>query len=299
MNNDFLKPETRCGFYVDENRKRLWKIELDMLEIVDKLCRENGINYFLHSGSALGAVRHKGFIPWDDDLDLGMLRTDFEKFVRIAKEQIKEPYFVQYGMNDGGHICGLLRLRYSNSTGIIKIDKDKNCNNGVYIEIYPFDNIPDGKVSQKIQFMGSLILYHGLLAEYYGPMSKNQIICRVIVRLMGKERAYAVWQKLCQKYNSQKTKYINTVALPDYMREGIYRLDREWVEKVKDIPYEYTMVKVPIEVDKILMLNYGNYMELPPVEERGMIHAHTVFYDPNKPYLAYKNSKIVTDYFAK
>ncbi len=299
MNNDFLKPETRCGFYVDENRKRLWKIELDMLEIVDKICRENEINYFLHSGSALGAVRHNGFIPWDDDLDLGMLRADFEKFVRIAKEQIQEPYFVQYGMNDGGHICGLLRLRYSNSTGIIKIDREKNCNNGVYIEIYPFDNVPNGKLSQKIQFMESLILYHGLLAEYYGPMSKNQIVCRAIVRLMGKERAYATWQKLCQKYNSKKTKYVNTVALPDYMREGIYRLDREWVEKVKDIPYEYTTVKVPIMVEEILTLNYGNYMELPPVEERGMVHAHTVFYDPNKPYSEYKNSKIVADYFAR
>lgn len=299
MDEKFLMPETRCDFFIDENRKLLWKTELDMLELVNRICEENNIQYFLHSGSALGAVRHRGFIPWDDDLDLGMLRSDFEKFVSIAKKQIKAPYFIQYGMNDGGHICGLLRLRNANTTGIIKIDKDKECNNGIYIEIYPFDNIPDGKIKQKIQFIQSLVLYHGLLADYYGPMSKKQVVCRLLVKLLGKKRAYRIWQNICQKYNTKKTKEVNTVALPDYLRQGIYKLDRSWVEKVMDAPYEYITTKIPVGIEKILRLNYGNYMELPKSEERGMVHAHTVFYDPTKPYSAYKNSKTVDEYFSK
>lgn len=297
MSKTFLKPETRCDFYVDEKRKLLWKVELNILEIIDKICRENNISYFLHSGSALGAVRHKGFIPWDDDLDLGMLRPDFEKFLRIAQEEIKAPYFIQYGMNDGGHICGLLRIRDSDTTGIIKIDKDKDCNNGIYVEIYPFDNIPDGKIRQKIQFIQSLILYHGLLADYYGPMSKKQVFCRQVVRLIGTKKAYNMWQNVCQKYNSKKTKQVNTVALPDYLREGIYKFDRIWVERTMDVPFEYLTVKVPNGVDEILKLNYGNYMELPAQEERGMVHAYTVYYDPTKPYLAYRHSKDVNKYF--
>lgn len=294
---DFLKAETRSEFYVDEKRKKLWKIELDMLEIVQEICKKNSINYFLHSGSALGAVRHNGFIPWDDDLDLGMLRNDFQRFVSACEKELKPPFFLQYGLNDGGHVCGLLRIRNSNTTAIIRNDEDKDCNNGVYLEIYPFDNIPDALIPRKIQFFLSLFFYHGLLANYYGPASKRQWFARIVIQLLGSQKAFSIWQKICQKYNNRNTKYIDTVSLPDYARKGIYRIKCNWIHRFKEVPYEYLTVSIPESVDAMLKLNYGNYWELPKPEERGIEHTNIVFFDPDKPYSYYKDSDLVHEYF--
>ena len=96
MNDVFLEEEVRSDFFVDRNRKMLWKVELDILQEIIRICNKYDISYFFHSGSALGAVRHHGFIPWDDDLDIGMLRGDFERFVELSNKEIKSPLFVQY-----------------------------------------------------------------------------------------------------------------------------------------------------------------------------------------------------------
>lgn len=298
MEMSFLEEEEICGFHVDSNRKKLWKIELDILQEVIRICNKYNIRYFLHSGSALGAVRHQGFIPWDDDLDIGMLREDFEKFLTVSKNEIKEPLFLQHGMNDGGHICGLLRIRHSDTTGIIKIDRNKKCNNGVFIEIYPFDNVPDNEFKKKLQCFESRLFYHGLLAAYYGPMSKPQVFLCFLIRLIGIKRSYSLWQNICKRYNNLPCKYVDTVALPDYENEGIYKLERSWITNLKTVKFEYLDVLIPEKSDEMLTLNYGDYMELPPKEERGMLHRKIVFYDPNKPYTYYIGKKELEDYFS-
>lgn len=299
MKENFLCEEIRNNFFVDKSRKMLWKIELDILQEVIRICEKYNISYFLHSGSALGAVRHKGFIPWDDDIDIGMLRDDFEKFIIVSHKEIKAPLFVQYGMNDGGHICGLLRVRNTETTGIIKIDKDKNCNNGVFIEIYPFDNVPNNKWKRKLQCFISKIFYHGLLACYYGPMSKRQALAKLLIKLIGIEKSYNIWQRICKKYNSKNCIYVDTVTLPDYAQRGICRFKLEWVRHLYSTKFEYITVKNPTGIHNILKLMYGDYMKFPPIEERGILHKKTVFYDPFTPYSYYIGSEVVNNYFSQ
>ncbi len=297
MNESFLNEEYRSDFFVDKQRKMLWKIELDILQEIIRICNKYNISYFFHSGSALGVVRHQGFIPWDDDLDIGMLRVDFERFIEVSKTEVKPPLFVQYGMNDNGHICGLLRLRNSNSSGIIRIDKDKDCNNGVFVEIYPFDNVSDNGLKRKLQYFRSKLYYHGLLAWYYGAFSRKQKFLLFFIKIIGIKRAYKRWQKICQCYNSTSCKYVNTVALPDYACEGIYLIERQWLTELVTKKFEYIQVNIPKNIDAILKQNYGNYMDLPPIKERGIYHKKTVFYDPYTPFTNYKGSKILNDYF--
>ncbi len=297
MNNDFLVPEKRCEFWVDENRKQLWKAEIEMIEFVECICQQNDLDYFLLGGSAIGAVRHKGFIPWDDDMDIAMRRNDFEKFILEAEKQLPNHLFIQYGRNDGGHVCGLLRLRNNITTGIIRGDEDKQCNNGAFVEIYPIDNIPDNTLLQKKQHFISHVLYHGLLADYYGPASKAQIVLMLIVKLLGKNRAYRIWQKECQRYNSLNTQYVDTVALPNYAREGIHRFKSEWIQGTTHTQFEYTTVRISNHNDHMLRMQYGDYMQLPPVEKRGMVHDRIVFYDAKKPYTDYVGSKDVKEFF--
>lgn len=292
----FLHEEVRDGFFVDIKRKKLWKTMLNMLEQVINICEKYDINYFLISGSALGAIRHNGFIPWDDDMDLGMLRKDYSRFLEIARKEIKEPIFLQDGINDGNHICGLLRIRDSRTTAIIKNDFYKNCNNGIYIEIYPFDNVPDNIIMAKLQASLSHLFYHGLLANYYGAVSIRQQLGRMMVKMLKVERAYKFWQYICQKYNGKECKNVDTVSLPHWYKEGIYRMPKEWVSKKRMHTFEYLDVCIPNEVEKMLELQFGDYNVFPPKEERGAEHKHEVYFDPEKPYTLYKNSLKVKQY---
>lgn len=292
----FLQKEVRDDFIVDEQRKKLWKTMLDIFECITSVCERHDIRYFLISGSALGAVRHKGFIPWDDDMDLGMLRDDYNRFIQYARDEIKEPLFLQDGFNDGNHICGLLRIRDSRTTAIIKNDFYKECNNGIYVEIYPFDNVPSNVIKAKVQAFLSHLLYHGLLADYYGPASKMQHVGRGLVRMIGIRRSYQLWQGVCQRYNGRNCRDVDTVALPRWYAEGIYRMPREWVSQKRMVPFEYLTACIPNEAERMLKLQFGDYMALPPKEKRGAEHEHQVYFDPDTPYTFYRNSDTVKKY---
>lgn len=91
--SNFLTPENRCEFWVDESRKMLWKIELDIMEEIDGICKRHDIKYSILGGALIGAIRHKGFIPWDDDMDIGMLREDYNRFLEVAPKELSERFF--------------------------------------------------------------------------------------------------------------------------------------------------------------------------------------------------------------
>ena len=92
---EFYKEEIRCGYTVDEKTKRVWAVQLEMLDEVERICKANGLKYFADSGTLIGAIRHEGYIPWDDDIDLVMLREDYDKFVQIAPAWLKEDLCIQ------------------------------------------------------------------------------------------------------------------------------------------------------------------------------------------------------------
>lgn len=92
---EFYKEEIRCGYTVDEKTKRVWAVQLEMLDEVERICKANGLKYFADSGTLIGTIRHEGYIPWDDDIDLVMLREDYDKFVQIAPDWLKEDLVLQ------------------------------------------------------------------------------------------------------------------------------------------------------------------------------------------------------------
>jgi len=115
---EFLKEETLCDFLVTEERKKLWMISLDMLLEFDRICKQHNIKYYLMGGTLLGAIRHKGFVPWDDDTDVMMLREDYEKFKKLEHE-FQQPYFLQTPQNDPGNLYSTIRIRNSNTTMLV------------------------------------------------------------------------------------------------------------------------------------------------------------------------------------
>ena len=121
----FLEEEVRCGYTVSVEMKKLWAVELDLLAEFDRVCRKHGLTYFVDSGTLLGAVRHKGFIPWDDDIDVAMFREDYRKLPRIAAQEFQHPYFFQTPFTDPGLVMGGSRLRNSDTTLISDFENQR------------------------------------------------------------------------------------------------------------------------------------------------------------------------------
>ncbi len=293
-----LDSELVCGFNVSTNRKKLWASELDMLDSFEKICKENNINYFLLFGSAIGAVRHKGFIPWDDDIDIGMLREDFEKFLKCDKKDFGSNIDIQYGYNKvtGGDI--LLRIRDRRTTGIISDELFLDKNKGIFIEIYPFDYVDNNRM-RKFQIIISTFLVRIICDRK--PQNKASVFRRLwhgVCSFMPKKSLWKFYEFICKLQNGKERKYVDTITIPDYAKTGNHLFKVEDVKKTVYVDFEYTKARIPEGYHSVLTTRYGDYMKIPEVEEQGQHHNMIVFYDPNHPYSYYDKSEIPQKYFS-
>ena len=293
----YIKPETRDGFYVDSTRKKLWYTELAIMDEIKRICEKHGLHYFLIGGVSIGAMRHKGFIPWDDDLDIGMLRYDFDRFIEIAKSELDKKYEVQYGIL-GDIVTPLLRVRDGSTTGIIRAERFSHENQGIFVEIYPFDNVPDSKIAKKVQYFLSSV-YSYVIHNRFFHFNKGGLkkIAIVLFRRLDSDELWKRWEKLCKKYNNKKTKYVDTIMLTHYAKEGIHYFKTENVTKTIEVPFEFTEMSIGVGNDECLRLQYGDYMQLPPIDKRGTHHNNTVFYDPDHPYSYWIEKEELSSYF--
>lgn len=298
--DNFLVPEVRSGYSVTLERKKLWKCELDILERLDEMCQALGIHYFLIGGALLGAVRHGGFIPWDDDVDLGMLRTDYEVFLEHADEWFTAPYFVQNGYNDPEYFGTITRIRDSRTTGTIWRDAKKNCNNGIFVEVYPIDNVVENKRKLRLQHFQHKVLFKILYQYQYGQFTGNKalsVLSKSVIRLWGYQNVYKAWSRVCSRYSKEKTAFCD--SLTAYWDIGGQKWYLEDVLDTEKKQFEYLMLNIPRNYDRCLKITYGDYMKLPPEEERGMHHNKTVYYNPDIPYMDAIKSGLVDEYFTK
>ena len=159
---EYICDEIRDKFQVSSIRKKVWLCELKIAQWFCTVCSKYNLSYFLIGGSAIGAVRHNGFIPWDDDLDIGMLRNNFETFKEVAPKELPDEYYIEYGVLSDNIFSSLLRIRNKNTTGIL-VDEFRQGSEGggIFIEIYPFDNTIGG-VSRKIQLLKSSMFFLAL-----------------------------------------------------------------------------------------------------------------------------------------
>ena len=156
---EFFREEER-SIVISEDKKRLWAVLLDLLVEFDRVCKHNNISYMLDAGTLLGAVRHGGMIPWDDDIDVVMLRSDYEKLCSVAEKEFSEPYFWQTYKTDKDHGRGFARLRNSETTYMPRFEMNGkySCyshNQGVLIDVFVCDNIPDDE-QERNSFLKSL-----------------------------------------------------------------------------------------------------------------------------------------------
>ncbi len=290
MTDDFLKEEVRDGYSVTAETKKLWSVQMDLLQKLQNVCEKHEIKMFVIWGTLLGAVRHKGFIPWDDDLDVAMGREDFDKLCRVAGEAFDEPYFFQTADNDRKFFIGYARLRNSETTGIIKQNWSEEYNNGVYIDIYPLDGYTDSGIKRKIQFF-MRDYYTALAVSYYREQYPPNFLWRFVTKMVHLYSRLYRYDSLLKKHYKWCTKYSKNARCIGLLYHHSlckkYYFEAKYAEETIKLPFEDMLVPVPKGYDKILENVYGDYMKFPPVEERGMWHDDQIIYDCNQSYKEY------------
>ena len=291
--SSFYQPETRCNYHISGNMKKVWAIELDLLRKFTEVCEKHGLNYFMDGGTLLGAVRHKGFIPWDDDADVIMPREDYDKLWLIASEEFRGPYFFQTTLSEEKFFRSHAQLRNSNTTGFVVEDQQKDINKGIFIDIFVLDNIPDNKwerkfFQKKIEFEKRMLTY--LYDVEYQKLTIKKKLFYLFVHLFFSLFSYKKFfihfnVKSLGKYANVYTKLVGDITLE--WRTNV-QWKREWFEDYIYLPFENLMLRAPKFYKEILTRQYGDFMKLPTDITAPNFKSHgKVIFDPDTPYVEY------------
>lgn len=268
------------------DEKKLKEAQLASLEIllkVDEICRANDIKYLLDSGTLIGAVRHKGFIPWDDDIDIAMTRDNYDKFRNLIKgNRGLLPDNMELILPDeyrGGaafydftpRIIYLNSKRHTVNEESIYYEGKLN---HLWVDIFIIDEISDNVILDKLTRLRQKIIYGLSMPRRYGTdYSKYSFVDKIRVGVLsfGKyffsmPKLFKMQEKLSVKYDGKGTKRVYySNYQPDYMQ---VTLERTWCSEVTEIPFEGHMLMAPKAYDKVLREVYGDYMQLPPEDKR-------------------------------
>ena len=281
----FLEKEVRCGYEVSEKLKKIWAVELDLLKQLLDVCKRHNINVQVFAGTLLGAVRHKGMIPWDDDIDVCMTRSDYKRLCQIASKEFKYPYFFQNALTDRERYSAYARLRNSETTAIITGCETAKYNNGIYIDIFPLDGYFKSKILETFHFF--LIRVFGKFCfSYYGW--KDRKILPVILSPFLHFLPYSFWCKMHDMIVAMATPFVERIGIRASLGFGRrYFLLKSELKDIIELPFENIKVPVPREYERVLTRTYGDFMTFPPMEQRGKWHEGKIHFEPDIPYKVY------------
>lgn len=252
------------------------KIQLEILKNIDSFCRENNIIYSLYFGTLLGAVRHKGYIPWDDDIDLMMPRPDYDKFIDLYNH---EKYRVVSSKIDTKYPYLFAKVEDKRTKLVENTDIEYNI--GINVDVFPLEGIPDSNKELKIYFK-KINKYKDLLnlkTVKIAPsrsLIKNLILKTLKILFFWKsyEKIILQFQNEVDKFNYENSKYL---IAPSFHRKKTKKLTKLLYTEIIDIDFESKKYKAIKRHDEYLTMQYGNYMKLPPEKDRVTHHVYKAY----------------------
>ncbi len=261
----------------EDEVRRMQLLELEMMCELDRVCRKNNINYCIYGGTLLGAVRHKGFIPWDDDMDVAMLREDYEKFKQHIDELNPDICFFQDHDTDPEYIWGYAKLRRTGTKYIRAGQEHLKYKNGVFIDIEPMDDVPNSLVLQIILdfelFILRKILWSRVAVKNETGFKK---LVYSILHLVPVELVFNRYRHYQAKSRNDSKNNVRILSLPSlgkcYVKTNPFRTkfswSKKWILEKEEFEFEGKKFYGSRYADAFLRYEYNDYMRLPPKEKR-------------------------------
>ncbi len=264
---DFFQEETREGFFIESAMKCAWAAQLEVLASIDRICRKHGLRYFADWGTLLGAVRHKGFIPWDDDIDICMLREDFDRFFAIAAEELPDGYQI-LSLNTTTEWTRLFS-RVINA-GSVSYDAERlqrfhGCPYVVGVDIFPLDELPeDPRQEESFTEFFSMVYFPAQLYDQAPDETEELIpdweaLCKVKL-----DKSKDIQNQMLKVSENVSTLYRNSgsplIACMLFHASYKRSLRKEWYQDTVYLPFEQFELPVPAGYDSVLTVQFGDYM---------------------------------------
>ena len=245
------------------------EIQLNIVNVIDRICEDNNLKYCICGGTMLGAIRHKGFIPWDDDIDIMLLRKDYDKLITILKSQTDYKWMDILDYQSKGYYYPFAKA--VDNTTVAKQD-DNITEHGLWVDIFPYDNLPNNDKERKKFILKNYKKRSVILSMITDFDAKEKIkhryiktILKIYSNFINKNKFIEKYNAFGQKYNNQESEYVGCMFSPYKLKECF---KKSWFKNIKKYKFENTELFGPIKADEFLKQLYGNYIELPPIDKR-------------------------------
>ncbi|MCX4343424.1 MAG: LicD family protein [Kineothrix sp.] len=273
--NEFFQDEVREGFLVERKMKCAWAAQIEVLKEIERICNKYGLRYFADSGTLLGAVRHKGFIPWDDDLDIAMLRDDYRKFMEVAPAELPEGWKLLD--LKGGFEELFIRVTNGDTydSRAERLLQFHGCPYVVGIDIFPIEYVPPKADEEEIWYLISIYLFHlmknvsifggkNILGNIEQDLRNIEEMCKTKIDRNGnlERQLKELLDRMIQTYPGEGAKELELIIFDLKYEQLRYKYKREWYEESLIVPFENTTIPIPAGYADVLKIVYGKeYMK--------------------------------------
>ena len=277
FDESYFEGETRCDFYIEPMMKRAWAAILEVLAEFDRICKKHDLKYFAYWGTLLGAVRHKGYIPWDDDIDIAMLRPDYQKFIQIAPRELEKPFelFSFHAAKEWKDM--LFKVMNGNMYDLSPehLKRFHGCPYLVGIDVFPLDFVSRDRQEDETQMnLVNIVLYAANIADQYeaGECELEDII-DVLLKVEElcnfrfdpekslSQQARILGEQVCMLYQEEDADEVGMTVKRLTTRPD-FHMPKEYYADTIEMPFENIMIPVPAGYDEILKYLYGDYMQM-------------------------------------